>query len=100
MLCTAQGRGASFIAIVAFKTCVPATVVHSFLHGSAAGSQALAVQPISRNFFQLLKAALPSFAGAGLAGTLHFALTAKHLREEGVDSRARLRAIPVAVRSE
>ena len=38
-------------------------------------------------------------AGALCAGIAHYAGTAKGLREEGIDPAARLRALPIAVRS-
>ncbi len=39
-----------------------------------------------------------AWAGAGVAGGVHYLATAKALTEEGVDARARLHALPVAVR--
>eukprot|EP00884_Botryococcus_braunii_P016153 jgi/Botrbrau1/3220/Bobra.37_2s0049.1 len=47
----------------------------------------------------LLVGASALVGSACLAGTTHFAMTAKHMRDEGIDSRARIRAIPTAARA-
>ena len=40
---------------------------------------------------------LPSYAGFVLAGGAHYAGSASGLREEGIDPRVRLKALPMAV---